>query len=131
MRVEMARRGSYLNTHSSSANSARDDPARRCNEEGMQPLKDPIHAGGFRKRIGATAIEQLSDGWPPRKRLDRDFLACPKDAVPGYFVHFAGLGRRNGEQHGLPAGWNSINSTRIPSGSYRLNCHLPSRPIWA
>src|SRR5215831_12114469 len=24
----------------------------------------------------------------------------------------AGLGRRNGEQHGFPAGWNSINSTR-------------------
>ncbi len=45
--------------------------------------------------------------------------------------YFAGLGRRNGEQHGLPEGWNSINSTRIPSGSYRLNCHLPSRPICA
>ena len=28
-----------------------------------------------------------------------------------------GLGKRNGEQHGLTDGWNSINSARIPSGS--------------
>jgi hypothetical protein len=35
-----------------------------------------------------------------------------------------------GEQHGFSTGLGSINSTRVKLGSYRLNCHLPSRPIW-
>ena len=43
--------------------------------------------------------------------------------------HLTGLSAVNGEQQGLLTGWNSINSTRVPSGSYKLACHLPSSPI--
>jgi hypothetical protein len=32
-------------------------------------------------------------------------------------THRFGLSAVNGEQHGLVTGWNSISSTRVPSGS--------------
>src|SRR3954468_20720408 len=35
-----------------------------------------------------------------------------------------------GEQQGVSTGLNSINSDRVESGSKRLSCHLPSRPIF-
>ena len=34
----------------------------------------------------------------------------------------------NSEQQGFSTGLNSMNSTRVSSGSKRFNCHLPSRP---
>src|SRR5579872_6551528 len=43
--------------------------------------------------------------------------------------YFVGLDAVNSEQQGLTAGWNSMVSARVPSGSNRLYCHLPSRPI--
>src|SRR5262249_569784 len=39
-----------------------------------------------------------------------------------------GCGPVNSEQQGFSFGVNSMNSMRVSSGSYRLSCHLPSRP---
>src|ERR1700685_3424034 len=49
--------------------------------------------------------------------------------VPLRQHYSVGLDAVNSEQHGLPTGWNSMISARVPSGSKRLYCHLPSAPI--
>jgi len=53
-------------------------------------------------------------------------LLSPLKTALRYLV---GLDAVNSEQQGLPTGWNSMVSARVPSGSNRLYCHLASRPI--
>src|SRR5580698_6916447 len=69
----------------------------------------------------------LSPGGSPafascaRLRLDKLKHVPPKSQTGAYLS-------RNGEQHGGWTGSGSINSALVKLGSYKFNCHLPSRP---
>ncbi len=75
------------------ANSSIDDRELHSLRHG--PLRTPGLLSGLRLR--------------PAHEAERDCLKR--------LSHSAGLSAVNAEQHGFITGWNSINSTRVPSGS--------------
>src|SRR5262249_7068563 len=98
------------------ARSCRSRP-RRDARAGASLNDDALRLADFRRaRHGPSQ--------PAARASERQFQALRLRYFEG-----VGSGAVKPEQQGFATALYSISSTRVPSGSYRFACHLPSRPM--